>query len=259
METINSPQHEEQIQNPTIRSGKKTLIAVIVSIAVAIAIVISCIIYFRGDRNSLDTVAQERNIVPEIIYPIITERGVEPFCLGTSISDIPCKSTWYDTIIWKRYCEIFLGDAFRVFGEDELEEYVEYGEPITFFCEGDVLQNGNTVISVKTNEELKIASLVVSSNKLHLEKGIHIGSSVEMIDSVCHGISVYYDPNSDNSVFCKSSEIPDNIRLSLNGDHMKFWDYVDQYRLEDPDVWSIVPDIPITYFKGDTVGTIEIR
>lgn len=257
-----TPNNEKYVDAPKRKLSKIAIISIILSIMAIIAIAIMCLLHFGyiGNKdvgNLQDTSVQQESVPVEISYPYLTEKGVEPFTMGTLISDISYKSTWYDTIIWCRQGGIVLGDAYIYFGEEEMEEYMKYGEPIDIICKGEVMLHGNTLMTVETDETLHITSLTVSSNKLCLVNGIHVGSSTEMIDSAYHNAAVLYDtwPAAYDPCYYDSPEIPCNMRLYSSGENRGIYDYAEKCNAQYGDIVKI----PIKYAKGDTVTRICIN
>ena len=175
--------------------SKKVLIVIILSIITIIVVVLGLCLATKhsgkpiesisNEMKPQDTIPQQDTTPPEIIYPFITAEGVGPFVLGTIINDIPYKSTWYDTIIWKRYYVEDLGEG----GDNYIEEekfskdalFCKDAPILSIVCRGTVCLERKTLLEVKTDENLNIKSIAIKSDKLAFENGIHIGSPADTI------------------------------------------------------------------------------
>lgn len=115
-------------------------------------------------------------------YPNITEQGVGPFVLGSSIRNIPQKGEFYDTIIYKPLYEIGFvgGDNKWEWDEQEMaknkkdvDDGFYYIVSTHFDCY--VVQGIDTLMCVAANTEGNITCIKVLSEKIQFESGIHVG------------------------------------------------------------------------------------
>ena len=113
METINSPQYENEqsVSEVFAKKSKKKTIVIVATVATVVVIIASLsIIFYSMNCNSSnptdtevtktqDTLGQAETVFREVTFPNITSRGVEPFVKGALLSDIPPKGDYYDTVI----------------------------------------------------------------------------------------------------------------------------------------------------------------
>ena len=116
------------------------------------------------------------------IIPNITERGVEPFFVGSSLLEVPSKGSFYDTIVLNK-----LYDWYEVGGEMQGERYTEteykrfckeFGsEFLETKCYGfaKIIKDGDTIMTIDYDENAQITDITVLSDMLKMENGIHVG------------------------------------------------------------------------------------
>lgn len=169
--------------------------------------------------------------------PLITDRGVGPFVLGSSIRDIPQKGEFYDTIIYNPLYEIgFIGgDDKWEWDEQEMkknkkdvEDGVYYIVSTHFDCY--VVQGTDTLMCVAANTEGNITCIKVLSEKIQFESGIHVGlTSDEMFSKynalyIC-GNSMAGTDGGWTMMYFEVPGIGDNISLVPKGrNKIKFGD-----------------------------------
>ncbi len=129
-------------------------------------------------NNSDTNASQEENSV----IPNITDRGVEPFFVGSSLLDISPKGSFYDTIIlnklfdWCETCGEMSGQ-----GATEIEYLKIYhqfnGDIRIVRCYGvaNVIKDGDTVMTIDYDENAQITEIAILSDMFKTENGIHVG------------------------------------------------------------------------------------
>lgn len=147
-------------------------------------LLIGGIIFLCFSIKSADSASKQ-----EIVIPNITEQGVEPFLLGTSMFDIPAKGVFYDTLILeKRYSAFAYSTSYDDLSENEVQEYrKEWGDNFEVLgCVGvaKVVKDRDTIMTINYTEEGLITSIEVLTNKIQLENGVHVGlTATEMFNA----------------------------------------------------------------------------
>lgn len=161
----------------------KTKMALLCVMVVAV-IMTAC----ESSSNSNDKSNSKEVEIISSKFPKITEKGVAPFLLDASFTNIPPQGDYYDNIILGRFYVVLMGEAGDVeITEDELEEYYNnFGidsEVLDFYGTGIVMQGNDTILIAKYDQQGTIFEVEVFSKELSLENGIHVGMSSETMAS----------------------------------------------------------------------------
>lgn len=173
------------------------------------------------DNNANQDSIQEEEIV-EIVYPNITEKGVEPFLIGASMFDIPCKGNYYDTILlvkkYRAYEE--RGEiGYNDLDEEKLKEVKkQWGDNLIYETYGYayIMQDEDTLMKVDYDKKASIGHIEVLSNHFQMQNGIQVGMSlIELYEKYN---AKYYIPRNYYPGFLYYLEIPDfpkNIETTI--------------------------------------------
>ena len=151
------------------------LLIIVISLLLIGGIVFLCL---RGESGSSVTNT-----------PNITEQGVEPFLLESSMFDIPVKGSYYDTILLeKHYSAYAYSTSYDDLTENQVQEYKkEWGDNFEVLkCVGvaTVIKGRDTLMTINYTEKGLITSIEVLSNRFQLENGVHVGlSASEMFNT----------------------------------------------------------------------------
>lgn len=240
------------------------LLAIIIvgSLLIVGGIVFFC---FLGVSSNSEAVQEEE--IAEIVFPKITERGVGPFLLGSSMFEIPVKGSFYDTLLLnKHYSAFAYSKSYHDLSEKEVQEFKqEWGDDFEVLeCVGEatVIKDCDTLMTINYTEEGVITSIEVLSNKLILENGVHVGlSSTEMfntykacyispglgsLDNFGWGKQQFYFPNLPKDIYIMASVSKAPIDLESKGTDVT---------VKDRFYYSI----PLEEVKKDSVRSIIIN
>ena len=173
----------------------------------------------ESSSNSSDKSNSKATKMISSKFPTITDKGVAPFLLDASFTDIPPHGDYYDNIILGRFYVVLMGEAGEVeITEDELEEYYNnFGidsEVLDFYGTGIVMHGNDTMLIAKYDQQGTIFEVEVFSNKLSFENGIHVGMSSEIMASQYNASFLTTDfIEGLASMFYYVKEIPNNITL----------------------------------------------
>ena len=144
------------------------------------ALVISCIAIVSCNNSGQNSTKD---------YPVITEQGVEPFILGSSMFEIPVKGSFYDTLLLeKRYSAFAYSTSYNDLSENQVQEYKkEWGDAFEILeCVGvaKAIKDRDTIMTINYTEGGEITSVEVFSNGIQLANGVHVGlSATEMFNT----------------------------------------------------------------------------
>jgi hypothetical protein len=222
---------QPNLQENTIHSespkGKKTLhpwlLALIIlgSLLLIGAIVALLVNGNVSDNTAIQDSIQEEKIA-DIVYPNITEKGVEPFLIDASMFDIPCKGNYYDTILlvkkYKAYEEC--GEiGYNDLDEEKLKEVKkQWGDYLIYetFGYAYIMQDKDTLMKVDYDEKASINHIEVFSNHFQMQNGIQVGMSLKELYEKYN--AKYYIPRNYYPGFLYYLEIPDfpkNIETTI--------------------------------------------
>lgn len=116
------------------------------------------------------------------VFPTITEQGVEPFFINSSLLDIPSKGSFYDTIIINKYYDWCEKDG-ECSGSHRSEieykrDYDEYnGAILVTRCYGiaKILKDRDTIMMIDYDEKATITNITILSDKFQMDNGLHVG------------------------------------------------------------------------------------
>lgn len=212
-------------------------------------------------NNSKTGSTQEENCA----IPNITEHGVEPFLLGSSMFDIPVKGVFYDTILLeKRYSAFAHSTAYDDLSETQVQELKnEWGNNLEVLkCVGvaNVVKGSDTIITINYTEEGLITSIEVLSNIFQLENGVRVGlTSTEMfntykacyispglgsLDNFGWGKQQFYFPELPQDIYIMASISKHPMDLESNGSDVtvkdRFYFSIPLEEVKDDSVRSII-------------------
>ena len=124
----------------------------------------------------------------EVVYPEITEKGVEPFLLGESFLNIQPQGAFYDTILVEKRYRGSAGEAvYDNILESELQSiYDLWGKEwcdLTSFGLAKIIKDEDTLMLVKFDENDRIFTIEVLSDRIQLPNGVHVGlTATEMFN-----------------------------------------------------------------------------
>ena len=244
-----------------------------ISIVAAVLLVVGTIVFlcFNGKSSGSDAVQEE---VAQISYPNITERGVEPFLLGSSMIDIPAKGAFYDTILLEKKFNAFEEDGeihYNGLNEKELQEVKkEMGDMLIVESYGYayVMKDIDTLMKIEYDRNGVIKTIEVLSSQIKMQNGVCVGlSSAEMFDT--HK-ALFITPSSFNTelaendlgedaVFCLPNQ-PANISVKAFYDKIDF-EYKEQYENKMMETIGFCDNdtLPLEAVKGSSVSSILIR
>lgn len=200
-------------------------------------------------------------------FPIITEQGVEPFMLGSSMFDIPAKGSFYDTLLLEKHYSAFAySKLYNDLSENQVQEYrKEWGDNFEVLkCVGvaTVVKDYDTIMTINYTEEGVITSIEVLSNRIQLENRVHVGlSATEMfntykacyispglgsIDNFGLGKQQFYYPNLPKDIYIMASTTKHPEYMEMKGSEVT---------VKDRFYYSI----PLEEVKGDSVRSIIIN
>lgn len=210
----------------------------------------------------------------DIPIPNITEQGVGPFLLGSSMLDIPVKGSFYDTMLLeKRFSAFAYSTTYDDLTENQLQDLKE-GKGMAWRdndfevlgCVGvaKVIKGSDTLMTINYTEEGEITSIEILSNRIQLANGVHVGlTATEMFNtySACYispglgsedgfgyGKQQFYFPNLPKDIYIMASisKAPiDIMELESTGSDIT---------VKDRSYYSI----PLEEVKKDSVRSIII-
>lgn len=210
--------------------------------AVIVLFVLSTIITFyscgskttNGHEYVLDSESVEEEVVEDLPkFPLIDFEGVGEIKIGSYVSNIPSKSSFYDKIIINKIYSATLGDHGVYLSENELEKYKDdpYVDVDGELLEGIVKNGNDTMIIFRSSNSSTIDEITIYSPNLKFENGIGVGlrtdelcsnynASILSTDLWAGTYAMWYDiPN-----------FPSNVGLYLAKnklDEMNIFEYVD--------------------------------
>ncbi len=218
------------------------------------AIMVSC------GNSGCDSIQDSTEVEnSELATPSITEKGVEPFCLGASLYSIPPSGVFYDTIVLRKYYCVIMGDHAVNVDEEGLKQYYqmftpdEYEEYVAFHGIGFVLKAQDTIISFEYDKDATILKLQITTPELKLSNGIHVGMKArELINS--YNAKVEIEETSEFYVRI--------LKYSINGIHPDIkliskylYSEFDLRKENDDDVVYYIPD---NFINEESLGTIMV-
>ncbi|MBO7201234.1 MAG: hypothetical protein J6V54_07570 [Bacteroidales bacterium] len=210
--------------------------------AVIVLFVLSTIITFYscGSKTTneheyvLDSESVEEEVVEDLPkFPLIDFEGVGEIKIGSYVSNILSKSSFYDKIIINKIYSATLGDHGVYLSENELEKYKDdpYVDVDGELLEGIVKNGNDTMIIFRSSNSNTIDEIEIYSPNLKFENGIGVGlrtdelcsnynASILSTDLWAGTYAMWYDiPN-----------FPSNVGLYLAKnklDEMNIFEYVD--------------------------------
>ena len=196
MKTVDDSQSNEPVQGSSKKTRKKIMIAVIafaivIITAITVTYAVSWRYYFRKDKETRETIVQDTVVktdetieetIEDIVFPYLTNRGVAPFLIGASSSNIPLKGDYYDTIIW--HTDYYLeAEGCPEITEKEYRDLLKKEGGVFKELSGDVMLGEEHLFSIVV-ERSKISALRIYSCKFKFENGIHIGTPADSIYSL---------------------------------------------------------------------------
>ena len=157
-------------------------------IVVVLILIGNIVVYCFNDKISGSDAVQGEEVA-QITYPNITERGVEPFLLGTSMFNIPAKGAFYDTILLEKlYSAFAYSKLFEDMTESQLQDLKkEWGDEVEVLGSvgiAKVIKESDTIMIIHISDDGVIKNIEVLSNKFQLVNGVHVGlSSTEMFNT----------------------------------------------------------------------------
>lgn len=177
-----------------------------------------------------------------IVLPNISDKGVEPFLLGTNMRTIPQKGNYYDTILYtfKYHVKGSLDTEHFEWDEHQMEEYrasIKSGE--TFYNDisideysiesaqslGYVMLGSDTLMVVTCNSDWNIECIKIVSDKFCFENGVHVGLSSEEMNKkynaeyICEGYSILCRDTTTVDMGYYISTMSSNINLFAAGNN----------------------------------------
>jgi len=148
---------------------------------------VSCESLTNKKNNSNEIADAEKTEKTTINYPVITEKGVEPFFLDASFLNISPQGDYYDNIILNRFYSVIMGDHVIDISDSELNDYYDdFGsdsEVLGFYGTGIVVLGNDTLLIATYDEDGIIYEVEIYSEKLRFENGIQVGLSSEIMAS----------------------------------------------------------------------------
>lgn len=208
------------------------------------------------------------------VFPIITEQGVEPFVLGSSMYDIPAKGVFYDTLLLeKKYNAYMEGLTCGInLSEEELKklkkEYSWTTLEVVACGFAYVIKDNDTLIKLDYDEHAIIKSIEVLSKQIKMQNGVCVGlSATEMLEK--HN-ALFITPSSFNSELGENGlgddatfELPNQpISISIKAIYDKIdFEYKEQYerQLMETIGFSAYDTLPLEAVKGSSVRSIVIN
>ena len=139
---------------------------------------------FVSCNNSNTNTTQEEVCV----FPNITEKGVEPFLIGSSLFDIPLKGAYYDTITLEKQIAIPMDEGLWIITEEEYDEMMKKypnnelsDVKVTMYA--NVKKNANTLLYLKCGKDANIEGITVLSDNFKTDNGLHVGITTEELIS----------------------------------------------------------------------------
>lgn len=259
------------------RGKKKALIIGIITAVVLVgAIILASLITSKKQRNGqaeseMVNPTTEQTVTPEQPkYPIVTKRGCFPFVVGASIHDIPFHGDYYDTIAFKQiYGTLVGGEHYVEFTESEWTEYCDsYGDvdvdEYTYYGKCLAMNGNDIILSASFDQDDIITNLIIYSEELQLENGIHVGMSSETMAST-YGASFLSTDNfqGEYTMWYSVNGLPDEIALMAENRGDIFDDNYPAepkrgVKLCETD-YGPVFKVPIDVVKDSYVKTIEVN
>lgn len=207
-------------------------------------------------------------------FPIITEQGVDPFVLGSSMYDIPAKGDFYDTILLEKKYNAYMDGLTcgNNMSEEEMQELKkEYNWTtleIEAFGFAFVIKDNDTLIKIDYDENAKIQSIEVFSEQIKMQNGVHVGlSATEMLEN--HN-ALFITPSSYNSELGENGlgddatfELPNqSVSISIKAIYDKInFEYKEQYerKMMETMGFCAYDTLPLEAVKGSSVRSIVIN
>ena len=207
------------------------------------------------------------------IIPNITERGVEPFFVGSSLLDIPSRGSFYDTIIIEKLYD-FYEDGGEIHGERYTEtEYKrfcnEFGRDfLVTTCYGFaiIIKDGDTIMTIDYDDNAQITDITVLSDMLKMENGIHVGMGASDLLKDYAARFVTQNDWEDGHTFLSDNiiidvpSIPKHITV-FSECNTKISDYMNKKMEESGNYWDFDYEftLPSGLVNNNTVSKITIR
>lgn len=271
LDEVHTTTHEDSINDAGLSQQKKEKkrlpLWTFVLIIMGSLLLIGGIIFLCFSKKSANSASKQ-----EIVIPNITEQGVEPFLLGTSMFDIPVKGSFYDTLLLeKRYSAFAYSKTFNDLSESELQDLKEgkgwawkdeYFEVLGCVGVAKVVKDRDTIMTINYTEEGVITSIEVLTNIIQLENGVHVGlTATEMFntykscyispglgsaDGFGRGKQQFYFPDLPKDIYIMASISKEPWDLESNGSEVT---------VKDRFYFSI----PLEDVKNDSVRSIIIN
>lgn len=220
------------------------------------------------EQQSVESVTATEQ--PKQQHAIITKRGCFPFVVGASIHDIPFHGDYYDTITFKQiYGTLVGGEHYAEFTESEWTEYCDsYGDvdvdEYTYYGKCLAMNGNDIILSASFDQDDIITNLIIYSEELQLENGIHVGMSSETMAST-YGASFLSTDNfqGEYTMWYSVNGLPDEIALMAENRGDIFDDNYPAepkrgVKLCETD-YGPVFKVPIDVVKDSYVKTIEVN
>ena len=239
------------------------------------ALLISCLALVSCN-NSGQNATKEESIVKEeaCVFPTITERGVEPFFIKSSLLDIPSKGTFYDTIFLQKLYD-WSEESGEIHGIGTTES--EYQQACAEFkdnniqlirCYGDakVVKGGDTIMIIDYDEKATITKITVLSDKFQMGNGLHVGIGASKLLNDYNANFVtqneWFDGGSSlsNNIIVDIPSLPKNI-IVITECNSKIADFMNKKQQESGNDYdfSYLYKLPSELVKDNVVSQIKIR
>lgn len=227
----------------------------------------------HNDKEHCDNSEQTAPQEEVCVFPNITEKGVDPFLVKSTMLDIPAKGSFYDTIIINKYY-----DWYEESGEGQGKgctesEYKYYydmfnGEIIVERCYGlaKIVKGRDTVLTVEYDENAKITNVTVLSDKFQMENGIHVGMGASDLlkdfDARFVTQNVWSDGGSflSNYIIIDIPSLPKHM-IVFSECNSKITDFMNKRQEESGNDYDFnyVYTLPSELVGNNTVSKIKVR
>lgn len=244
------------------------ILIIVGSLLIVGGIVFFC---FLGESSNPEAVQEEE--IAEITYPKITERGVEPFIINSSLLEIPSKGSFYDTIFINKYydwCEKEGECGGKHCTESEYKRvYNEFnGNILVTRCYGiaTIVKDRDTLMIIDYDENASITNITIMSDKFQMDNGLHVGMGAT---ELLKGYNAYFVTQNEwhdggtslsNNIIVDIPSLPKHI-IVISECNSKVTNYMNKKREEDGNYYDFnyLYTLPSEIVNDNVVSKIKIR
>ncbi len=230
----------------------------------------------KEDNNSDQKATKEEASVKEetCVFPTITEQGVEPFFINSSLLDIPSKGSFYDTIFLQKLYD-WSEESGEIHGTRTTES--EYQRACTEFkdnniqlirCYGDakIVKGGDTIMTIDYDEKATITKVTLLSDNFQMVNGLHVGMAApELLNDYKANFvtqNEWFDGGSSlsNNIIVDIPSLPKNI-IVITECNSKIADFMNKKQQESGNDYdfSYLYKLPSELVNDNVVSQIKIR